>query len=124
MEGILRKEMKENENAVSIPSLIICFNSKMHNLLQIRLLGVRLSNLIFAEDSEQEQNATERGIQQSLHGFVKPIKCTPNATGPPIVVELDSDPENAGSEEEEEDILNSSAEQMNEIPGFFIKIFY
>ena len=25
MEGILRKEMKENENAVSIPSLIICF---------------------------------------------------------------------------------------------------
>jgi hypothetical protein len=116
MEGFLKKEVKERQGIAVSYTQNHVNNTFVSSLVKIRLLGVRLSNLIFS-NNPRDNIDNQNGVQRSLLAFVNRKN-----KGKPIMIELDSDEdeeENAGigldltecyerEEDEAGDVLNNS----------------
>jgi hypothetical protein len=114
IDGVLKKELKEKDVAVRY-TFHSPVSPKSYRTFQVRLLGVRLSNLKFSEDNSDDRKVGEGGVQQSLLRFVRPSTSSASNTAP-VLIELNSDEEMELGDEivnpaAEEDLLNSSSDE-------------
>ncbi|KAL3080707.1 hypothetical protein niasHT_030613 [Heterodera trifolii] len=98
IEAMLRKEFKERRN------------------MAIRLLGVRLSQLVFADANLAEES--KKSVQLSLAGFMSrhPLVNKKRRDEPPEVVELSSSDEMDMKEEEDDETIDCGEEEVKPMP--------